>query len=86
MAPTVITEEGDVALAAVERFGQAVLKPLFSTKARGMEVVEWDEGARARVEVPFDDFGRNAIQAAKQIVVQRVREAEREQIAPMTLR
>ncbi len=33
-----------------------------------------------RVEVPLDDFGRNAIQAAKQIVVQRVREAEREQI------
>ena len=32
------------------------------------------------VEVPLDDFGRNAIQAAKQIVVQRVREAEREQI------
>ncbi len=33
-----------------------------------------------RVEVPLDEFGRNAIQAAKQIVVQRVREAEREQI------
>ncbi len=33
-----------------------------------------------KVEVPLDDFGRNAIQAAKQIVVQRVREAEREQI------
>ncbi len=32
------------------------------------------------IEVPLDDFGRNAIQAAKQIVVQRVREAEREQI------
>ncbi len=33
-----------------------------------------------RVEVSLDEFGRNAIQAAKQIVVQRVREAEREQI------
>lgn len=33
-----------------------------------------------RVEVQLDEFGRNAIQAAKQIVVQRVREAEREQI------
>lgn len=37
-------------------------------------------GDVVRVEVPFDEFGRNAIQAAKQIVVQRVREAEREQI------
>ena len=37
-------------------------------------------GDTIRVEVPLDEFGRNAIQAAKQIVVQRVREAEREQI------
>lgn len=37
-------------------------------------------GGTVQVEVPLDDFGRNAIQAAKQIVVQRVREAEREQI------
>jgi len=33
-----------------------------------------------RTEISLDEFGRNAIQAAKQIVVQRVREAEREQI------
>ncbi|MEA1996770.1 MAG: transcription termination/antitermination protein NusA, partial [Gemmatimonadota bacterium] len=31
-------------------------------------------------EVPFKDFGRNAIQAAKQVVIQRIREAEREKI------
>jgi len=31
-------------------------------------------------EVPFADFGRNAIQAAKQVVIQRIREAEREKI------
>jgi len=37
-------------------------------------------GGTVRVEIPFDEFGRNAVQAAKQIVVQRVREAEREQI------
>lgn len=37
-------------------------------------------GEILQIEVPLDDFGRNAIQAAKQIVVQRVREAEREQI------
>ncbi len=32
------------------------------------------------VQVPFDDFGRNAIQAAKQVVIQRIREAERDKI------
>jgi N utilization substance protein A len=37
-------------------------------------------GDTIAVEVSLDEFGRNAIQAAKQIVVQRVREAEREQI------
>jgi ribosomal protein S6--L-glutamate ligase len=40
MPPTVITEDPLEAAEAVERFGRAVLKPLFSTKARGMEVIE----------------------------------------------
>ena len=31
-------------------------------------------------DVPFGDFGRNAIQAAKQVVIQRIREAERDKI------
>ena len=31
-------------------------------------------------EVPFGEFGRNAVQAAKQVVIQRIREAEREKI------
>lgn len=37
-------------------------------------------GEELRVEIPLVDFGRNAIQAAKQVVIQRVREAERERI------
>ncbi len=39
MPPTTITESEDAALAAVERYGRAVFKPLFSTKARGMCVI-----------------------------------------------
>ncbi|MDQ6952718.1 MAG: GAK system ATP-grasp enzyme [Mariprofundaceae bacterium] len=39
MPPTCITESMDVALSAIERFGSAVFKPLYSTKARGMEVI-----------------------------------------------
>jgi N utilization substance protein A len=43
-----------------------------------------DPGARVGKEIQeqlsFQDFGRNAIQAAKQILIQRIREAEREKI------
>lgn len=38
--PTIVTEEPNEAVAAVERFGRAVLKPLYTSKARGMLVVE----------------------------------------------
>lgn len=37
-------------------------------------------GCQVRIEVPIGAFGRNAVQAAKQIVIQKVREAERERI------
>lgn len=47
MPPTVVTEDLDEALAAVERYGQAVLKPLYSTKARGMKVVRAGDSAPA---------------------------------------
>lgn len=50
MPATVITEDVDEALAAVERFGKAVFKPLYSTKARGMEVISAGTGSLARIE------------------------------------
>jgi N utilization substance protein A len=37
-------------------------------------------GEAIEIELPLQDFGRNAIQSAKQILLQRVREAEREQV------
>ncbi|MEE2710083.1 MAG: transcription termination factor NusA [Gemmatimonadota bacterium] len=37
-------------------------------------------GDELKQYLPFDDFGRNAIQTVKQVVVQKVREAERENI------
>lgn len=40
MPPTVITEHAEHAFAAVEDFDSAVFKPLFSTKARGMVVID----------------------------------------------
>ncbi|MBN2866373.1 MAG: GAK system ATP-grasp enzyme [Thiotrichales bacterium] len=39
MPPTTITEDLEAALGAIQTYGEAVFKPLFSTKARGMMVM-----------------------------------------------
>lgn len=49
MPDTIVTEDVNAAVAAVERFGRAVLKPLFTSKARGMILVEADSQVRDRV-------------------------------------
>lgn len=49
MPETVVTEDVEVAVDAIERFGRAVLKPLYSTKARGMRVIDATEGRAALV-------------------------------------
>ena len=46
MPPTTITEDLEQALEAVADFGVAILKPLFSTKARGMLVLRPGQEAR----------------------------------------
>lgn len=43
MPETRVTESVEAALAAVNDFGEAVFKPLFSTKARGMTVIRPDD-------------------------------------------
>ncbi|WP_130536768.1 GAK system ATP-grasp enzyme [Thiomicrorhabdus indica] len=43
MPKTLITEDMDAAISAVKAFGEVVLKPLFSTKARGMQVISSDQ-------------------------------------------
>jgi tetrahydromethanopterin:alpha-L-glutamate ligase len=50
MAPMVVTEDIDEAVAAVERYGRAVAKPLFTSKARGMQLLERGNGTRAALE------------------------------------
>lgn len=40
MPETTVTERVDAALDAVRRYGSAILKPLFSTKARGMVLLD----------------------------------------------
>jgi len=50
MPPTTITEDETAARAALARYGAAVFKPLFSTKARGMVLLEADApGAEAQI-------------------------------------
>ena len=43
MPPTRVTEDLDAALDTVRHFGSAVFKPLYSTKGRGMSVIEAGE-------------------------------------------
>lgn len=39
MPPTLVTESVETAIKQIDQWGQAILKPLFSTKARGMQVL-----------------------------------------------
>ncbi|SMC82584.1 SSU ribosomal protein S6P modification protein [Desulfocicer vacuolatum DSM 3385] len=50
MPPTIITENVDLGLKAVETYKEAVFKPMFSSKARGMEVISPGLGAREKIE------------------------------------
>ena len=46
MPETLVTEDIGTAIATVERFGSAVFKPLFSTKARGMRIIHANDDDR----------------------------------------
>ncbi len=47
---TVVTESLDLAEEAVRRFGKCILKPLYTSKARGMVVLEGNNGIRPELE------------------------------------
>lgn len=49
MPATVVTEDIELAVQAVEQFGRAILKPLFTSKARGMQVVTAGTDSRERI-------------------------------------
>lgn len=50
MPPTTVTENVAVALTTLASYGQAVFKPLYSTKARGMQVICAGKDARQQIE------------------------------------
>jgi ribosomal protein S6--L-glutamate ligase len=62
MPPTTITEDVDHALAAVEEYGEAVFKPLYSTKARGMFVLKPGPDARRIIEDYHKEYNTMYIQ------------------------
>ena len=62
MPPTTITEDIDMGVQAVNTYGEAVLKPLFSSKARGMEVITPGHGARRKIEAFSQKHGMMYIQ------------------------
>jgi ribosomal protein S6--L-glutamate ligase len=66
MPDTVVTEDVELAADAVARFGKAVLKPLFTSKARGMEVVEDGPDLRERIEA-FRDVGNHILYIQRMI-------------------
>jgi len=57
MPPTSITEDAAVAADIVADYGEAILKPLYSTKARGMEVLSPAPDLRNRIHRYQESFG-----------------------------
>lgn len=66
MPATVITEDVAEAAGAVARFGKAVFKPLFSSKARGMAVIE--DGPQAHEEIADYKAAGNQVMYIQQMV------------------
>jgi ribosomal protein S6--L-glutamate ligase len=64
MPPTTITESVDHALDAVEDYGLAVFKPIFTSKARGMTLIERGSEARGLIEEYMRDNAIMYIQKA----------------------
>ncbi|HMB31401.1 MAG TPA: GAK system ATP-grasp enzyme [Desulfohalobiaceae bacterium] len=49
MPPTTITEDISEAVKAVKRYGQAIFKPLFTSKARGMQLISSDQNVEEKL-------------------------------------
>jgi len=66
MPETVLTEDLDEAIEAVRRFGAAILKPLFTSKARGMLLLETGAALRAQLS-EFQDAGNRMLYLQRRI-------------------
>jgi len=58
LPPTTVTEDPEEALDAVRAYGRAVLKPLFSSKARGMALLDGEGLAPEEIAAALAEFRR----------------------------
>ena len=77
-----IRPEGDMKIVVLKEVVETVEDPARETS---LEEARWDDpdfqvGDLLEIPVEFSDFGRNAVMAAKQRIIQRVREGERDRI------
>jgi len=75
-------KDGDMYIIATKTVVEKVSDPTIEIsliEAREVDE-ESDLGDEMEIEVPFEEFGRAAIAATKQVLVQRIREKEREQV------
>jgi N utilization substance protein A len=73
---------GEIAILATRKVVKEVEDKVLEISQDDARLIEPKAKAGQEIEekLDFHDFGRNAIQAAKQILIQRIREAEREKI------
>lgn len=69
MPPTTLTEDPDIAVAAVRSYGRAVLKPLFTSKARGMQILDASLPHLKEKIVEFKNMGNNVLYIQKMIPI-----------------
>lgn len=77
-----ITPDGDIEIVVLKEVVEEVED---SAREISLEEARWDdpdfqEGDLMEIPVQFEDFGRNAVMAAKQRIIQNVREGERAKI------
>ena len=77
-----ILPDGDMKIVVLKEVVETVEDPARETS---LEEARWDDpdfqvGDLLEIPVEFSDFGRNAVMAAKQRIIQRVREGERDRI------
>ena len=81
---TINLETGDISIYILKKVVTVVEDPDHEISPEDEEYIangfEAEPGDTVSIPVPFDDFGRNAVLAAKQVFYQKVREARREKI------
>ena len=79
---TIDEAKGEIAIVVLKEVVDEVLDP---SREVSVEQARWDDpdfevGDLLEIPVDFADFGRTAVLAAKQRIIQRVRESERDRI------